>query len=331
MQICTGRIKSVLPGKTHFSPQGLLFHLLCQKRRCHCHCFLLSGVRGGGTVLGQQAHSTGHIPCRQDGADAQQGALRPLTGQQRLCRVPLAEVGLAAVHDLFQGLADAPVGQVPSACSAGRQDTVPVGDKCSQGKALVQHICILHRHIAHLPHRRILFEDDLAIPRGEDLQRVAPADALGTADLLGDHHPAQLVNASHDSGCFHTLYPPSGPCAARETSICQREGIIPCFFRCVLPPLPAGSSAQQSDLLSKGHKQNLPFPHLMAFVALSVPYPPVADYQTGLEICQPAVANGFFRLFKAKGRLVLPPCAAPAPSGKMEPISSTENISRKRW
>ena len=45
-----------------------------------------------------RAHSTGHIPCRQDGADAQQGALRPLTGQQRLCRVPLAEVGLAAVQ-----------------------------------------------------------------------------------------------------------------------------------------------------------------------------------------------------------------------------------------
>lgn len=69
--------------------------------------------------------------------------------------------------------------RVPSACSAGRQDTVPVGDKCSQGKALVQHICILHRHIAHLPHRRILFEDDLAIPRGEDLQRVAPGGCAG--------------------------------------------------------------------------------------------------------------------------------------------------------
>ncbi len=58
---------------------------------------------------------------------------------------------------------------------------------------------------------------------------------------------------------------------------------------------------------------------------------PVAGYQTGLEICQPAVANGFFRLFNIKSRLVLPPCAAPAPSGKMEPNSSTENISRTRW
>ena len=35
------------------------------------------------------------------------------------------------------------------------------------------------------------------------LQRVALADTHGAADLLGDDHPAQFINAADDSGCFH--------------------------------------------------------------------------------------------------------------------------------
>ena len=34
---------------------------------------------------------------------------------------------------------------------------------------------------------------------GKDLQWVPAPDALGAADLLGDHHPAQLVDAAHNS------------------------------------------------------------------------------------------------------------------------------------
>ena len=67
---------------------------------------------------------------------------------------------------------------------------------------------ILGRHCVHLANGRILFKDHLAVARGEDLQRVAAADALGAADLLGDHHPAQLVDAAHDSCCFHVFAPP---------------------------------------------------------------------------------------------------------------------------
>ena len=38
---------------------------------------------------------------------------------------------------------------------------------------------------------------------GEDLEGVAAADTLGAADLLRDDHPAQLIDAADDSGCFH--------------------------------------------------------------------------------------------------------------------------------
>ena len=54
-----------------------------------------------------------------------------------------------------------------------------------------------------LPHRGILLKDDLAVAGGEDLEGVAAADTLGAADLLRDDHPAQLIDAADDSGCFH--------------------------------------------------------------------------------------------------------------------------------
>ena len=35
------------------------------------------------------------------------------------------------------------------------------------------------------------------------LQRVALTDTHGAADLLGDHDPAQVIDAPHDPSCFH--------------------------------------------------------------------------------------------------------------------------------
>ena len=93
-----------------------------------------------------------------------------------------------------------------SARSRHGHHPVPVGHKGRQGKALAQHLGVLHRHPLQLPDGRILFKDDLAVPGGKDLQRVSPADALGAADLLGDDHPAQLVDAADDSSCFHGFH-----------------------------------------------------------------------------------------------------------------------------
>ena len=171
----------------------LLFHLFCQKRRRHCCGLFLRGIRLCRPVLGQKAHGTGHIPRRDDGADAEQSALRPLAGQEGLFRVAAAGVELPAVHQLFQRLADAAVHKVPPPGTGRRQDAVPVTDEGRQCEALAQRIHILRRHAAQLPHRRILLEDDLAVAGREDLQRVSPADALGAADLLGDDDPPQLI------------------------------------------------------------------------------------------------------------------------------------------
>ena len=39
------------------------------------------------------------------------------------------------------------------------------------------------------------------------LRRVALADTHGAADLLGNDHPAQVVDPSHDSSCLHIVKP----------------------------------------------------------------------------------------------------------------------------
>ena len=77
------------------------------------------------------------------------------------------------------------------------------GHEGRQGEASAQHLGVLHRHPLQLPHRGILLKDDLAVAGGEDLEGVAAADTLGAADLLRDDHPAQLIDAADDSGCFH--------------------------------------------------------------------------------------------------------------------------------
>ena len=54
-----------------------------------------------------------------------------------------------------------------------------------------------HRAAEHFPRRQCC------------QQGVTFSDPHGAADLLGDDDPAQVVDAPHDSGCFHLyLYPP---------------------------------------------------------------------------------------------------------------------------
>ena len=117
--------------------------------------------------------------------------------------VALAEVGLAGLHHLFQRLADAAVGKVAPPRPGCGEDAVTVCHEGRQGEASAQHLGVLHRHPLQLPHRGVLLKDDLAVAGGEDLEGVAAADTLGAADLLRDDHPAQLIDAADDSGCFH--------------------------------------------------------------------------------------------------------------------------------
>lgn len=51
----------------------------------------------------------------------------------------------------------------------------------------------------------VIFKNHLAVLLRVDFQRVALADTQGTADLLWDDDPPEVVNASDDAGCFHIL------------------------------------------------------------------------------------------------------------------------------
>ena len=126
-----------------------------------------------------------------------------------------------------------------SACPAHGQNVVPVGHKGGEGKALVEHLGVLGGHGAHLPDGRILFEDHFPVPGGKDLQWVPAPDALGAADLLGDDHPAQFINAADDSGCFHAVFPPCFRFCLQfgcVHSICQPREFIPAMHSVKIPP-----------------------------------------------------------------------------------------------
>ena len=94
---------------------ALLLHLSGQKRCRHIHCLELGGIRHSGAVFGQQTHHADHIACRNDGCGAQHHPGRALAGQDAFFCNALALVQSAAIHQLFQRLADAAVGQLPPA------------------------------------------------------------------------------------------------------------------------------------------------------------------------------------------------------------------------
>ena len=56
--------------------------------------------------------------------------------------------------------------------------------------------------------RGIFAENHAALRVGENFQRVPLADPQRAADLLRDHDSAEVVDAAHDSSCFHIAIPP---------------------------------------------------------------------------------------------------------------------------
>ena len=85
---------------------------------------------------------------------------------------------------------------------------IPVTDDHGESAGFVKHFGVGAGKVGKLPQWRILFENDLAIVVGVDLQGVPLADAHGAADLFGDDDPAEVVDSSYDSGCFHLSISP---------------------------------------------------------------------------------------------------------------------------
>lgn len=86
----------------------------------------------------------------------------------------------------------------------GGHDLFPVTDSHTTAQPPGQHIGVGGGRLAQLCQRRILFKDNFPFAIGKNFQRVARMDALGTAYLLRDDHPAQFIDAPHNSCRSHT-------------------------------------------------------------------------------------------------------------------------------
>ena len=82
--------------------------------------------------------------------------------------------------------------------TVGNEDRVSGGAK--------QDLAILSGNAAQLADGGILLKDDLPLVADEDLQRVALPNAHGSADLLGNNDPSQIVDTPYNASSFHIYY-----------------------------------------------------------------------------------------------------------------------------
>ena len=111
--------------------------------------------------------------------------------------------------------------------SGGRDHLVPVCNADHEPRSLGHGVRILSGKRIEFHHRRVLFENDLPFPVCEYLQRRALPEPERAADLLGDHHPAQVVDSPYDSSSFHNVN--SSICfnyPFLENSICKWRDFI---------------------------------------------------------------------------------------------------------
>ncbi len=155
---------------------------------------LVLGVAGDGGGLGaDEQHQPQQVPLRQNGGGH--------VGQQLVAAVgdgeglPLAGVlvDAAALHDLLQLGGDALAHQLPFAAAGHGNDRVPVRHGADAAGGAAHSVAQLPGKVLHAPQQGVFLENDLAVPAGVDLQRVALPDAHGTADLLGNDDSAQIV------------------------------------------------------------------------------------------------------------------------------------------
>ena len=102
-------------------------------------------------------------------------------------------VKAALGHDLLQLVGHGFAQQLPLAGACHGDDGVPVGNGGGEVGAAAQRVAELGGEVLQPSDEGVLLEDDLPLPGGVDLQRVALADAHGAADFLGDDNAAQIV------------------------------------------------------------------------------------------------------------------------------------------
>ena len=93
--------------------------------------------------------------------------------------------------------------ELPFSGPCGGNDAISIGDGGSKVGGVGQGVAELGGKVLQPADEGIFLKNNFSVPSGEDLQRVALADTHGAAYLLGNYHSPQVVNASHDSGCFH--------------------------------------------------------------------------------------------------------------------------------
>ena len=112
-------------------------------------------------------------------------------------------VGDAFFHDFAELETHALVGKLAFAGARYRNKGVAVTDYRRKVGGFFKALAKLLRKIGQLPDRRVFLENQLPVLIGENLQRVALADAQSAADLLGNNNAAEVIDSAHDAGCFH--------------------------------------------------------------------------------------------------------------------------------
>ena len=179
-----------------------VFHILSQKGR-HRLGQLVLRLPCGLLVGGEEQHQAQHVALAQDGRGHRGGeAAETLAGGHGLVAA-VPQPDLAILHDLLQGLGDGLAQQLTLAHTRHSDDGVTVSDGGGELRAAAEGVAELGGKVLQPAQQGIFLENDLAILGRVNLQRVAFTDTHGAADLLGDHHAAQIVDAPDDSGCFH--------------------------------------------------------------------------------------------------------------------------------
>ena len=90
---------------------------------------------------------------------------------------------------------------IPLVRTGGRYHGVTVADEGDVPQRAVERVSIVLGDGGDFADRRILFEHDLAVVIGEDLEWIAFADTKSAADLLGDDHSAEFIYSAYNASC----------------------------------------------------------------------------------------------------------------------------------
>ena len=125
-----------------------------------------------------------HVPLAENGRGHGGGVAVVSVGDgQGLVRA-LAAVDAALLHDPGQSLGQGLAQQLPLSGAGDGDHGVPVGDGGGEAAGAVEGVAELRRKVLQSPKQGILLENDLPLPGGVDLQRVAVTDNMDTENLV---------------------------------------------------------------------------------------------------------------------------------------------------